>query len=244
MRRAVVLGAACALAVSGCVNSGTTRITVSAAAVFTDAFTAVAQAYEAEHPDVDVVLNFAGSSTLVSQIQAGAPVDVVALASEQAMRPLVDGGSVREVSTFASTSMAIAVPMGNPGGVTELRSLQRPDVTWVMCDAQVPCGVAARGVLAAAGVTSTPASLEPDVRAVLAKVVADEVDAGIVYRTDVLAAGDRVDAIEIAPAENQTTQSTIAMTTNATSGAGPLIDFVRSGAGQSILASYGFEPAS
>lgn len=243
-RRVLLLAVATALLISACGTSSGEQVTVSAASVLTDAFTSIEQAYEGEHPGVDVVVNFAGSSTLASQIRAGAPIDVVALASEQAMQPLIDDGYVRGVATFASTSMAIVVPTGNPGAVTGLRSLERADVTWAICDAPVPCGVAARAVLAAADVQASPVSLEPDVRAVLAKVMTDEVDAGIVYRTDVLAARGRVDVIDIAPDINVTTRSTIAATTDAGPGSSEFIDFVRSDAGQSILRTYGFEIAS
>lgn len=243
-RRAWLLALVPAMLMTGCANATDDQVTVSAASVLTDAFTSLEQAYESEHPEVDVVLNFAGSSTLVAQIQAGAPVDVVALASEQAMRPLIEDGHVNDVATFASTSMVIAVPAGNPGGITDLRSLERSGVTWAMCDVQVPCGAAARAVLSAAKVQATPVSLEPDVRAVLAKVVADEVDAGIVYRTDVLAARERVESIDIEPADNVTMRSTIAATSDAGPASNDFIDFVRSDEGQGILRSFGFEAAS
>lgn len=239
------LAGAVTVAVTGCTDDGAAeRITVSAAAVLTDAFVEIERAYETEHPDVDLMLNVAGSSALVAQVQAGAPVDLVALASVQAMKPLIDDGSVHDAVPFASTSMVIAVPRGNPAGIADVRSLNRRDVTWVMCDVQVPCGTAARDVLASSGVTAAPVSFEPDVRAVLAKVVADEVDAGIVYRTDVIAARDSVDAIGIPEADNVRLQATIAATEGARPAADEFIEFVRSDAGQGILASYGFEAAS
>ncbi len=217
------------------------QITVSAASALTDAFAALEQRFEADHPGVDVVVNVGGSSALAAQVEAGAPVDVVALASAEAMQPLVDRGLVTGVTQIAANSLALAVPAGNPAGITDLASLARPDVAWVMCDAPVPCGVAARGLLAANGVAATPVSLEPDVRAVLAKVVADEADAGIVYRTDVLAAASSVESIAIPDEDNVRTELVAATTDRAGTQAVAFVDFVRSGDGQSVLASFGFE---
>jgi len=215
-------------------------ITVSAAASLTDAFTEIGTAYSASHPDVDVRFNFGGSSTLAEQINAGAPVDVFAAASDRAMRTTLEAGTVGSPAIFTRNSMAIAVPVGNPADITSLDGLANPDVTVVVCDEPAPCGSAARAIFDASGLTVTPASLEPDVRAVLTKVISDEADAGIVYRSDISAAGDTVESIDIPDSVNAVNEYPIAATTDAAPQAQDFIDFVLSDAGQSILTRWGF----
>ena len=215
-------------------------ITVSAAASLTDAFTEIGAAYSASHSGVDVRFNFGGSSTLAEQINAGAPVDVFAAASDRAMQTTLDAGTVGPPVIFTRNSMAIALPVGNPADITSLADLADPDVTVVVCNEPVPCGSAARAVFDTSGLTVTPASLEPDVRAVLTKVISDEADAGIVYRSDIAAAGDTVESIDIPDSVNAVNEYPIAATTDAAMQAQDFIDFVLSDAGQSILTRWGF----
>ena len=213
-------------------------ITVSAAASLTDAFTEIGEAFEDQNPNFTARFNFAGSSTLAEQINAGAPVDVFAAASLPAMEKAIS--ALDEPVFFASNSLAIAVPPGNPANVNELGDLSNSDVVLVVCDAPVPCGAATNTLFERNGLTITPASLEPDVRAVLTKVITDEADAGVVYRTDIAAAGDQVEQVAIPDALNVTNQYPMATTVDATSGSQEFIDFVLSDAGQQILALWGF----
>jgi molybdate transport system substrate-binding protein len=219
-------------------NDDATNITVSAAASLTDAFNEIGEEFEGRNPNITVRFNFAGSSTLAEQINAGAPVDVFAAASLPAMEKAIS--ALDEPVFFASNSLAIAVPPGNPADVNELGDLSDSDVVLVVCDAPVPCGAAADTLFEQNGLTITPASLEPDVRAVLTKVITDEADAGVVYRTDIAAAGDQVEQVMIPDALNVTNQYPIATTVDATSGSQEFIDFVLSDAGQQILAKWGF----
>jgi len=171
-------------------------LTVLAAASLSGAFTTIAHAFEADHPGVAVRLSFDGSAALVTQIQQGAPADLVATADQPTMNLLVDAGLVTGKPTVVATNaLVIAVPADNPAHVGELADLAR--VRTVVCAPAVPCGAAAQRVSAAAGVTLTPVSLEPSVAAVAAKVARGEADAGLVYRTDVLAAGRALSAVAL-----------------------------------------------
>ena len=127
-----------------------------------------------------------GSSTLATQLIEGAPADVFASADEANMQKLVDANLATGPELFATNTLVIAMPTGNPGGVEDLSDLGDDSVTVVLCAPEVPCGAASRRqLLANAGVTVAPASLEQNVTAVLTKVAADEADAGLVYATDV-----------------------------------------------------------
>lgn len=241
MNKAVVAALALPLALTGCAGKGNdATITVSAAASLTDAFTEIGEAFVQANPDTDVRFNFAGSSALAEQINAGAPVDVFAAASPAAMQVTTDTGSTSNPLTFATNSLAIAVPPGNPANIGDLSDLSNPAVTSVICDERVPCGAATQELIAATGLALTPASLEPDVRAVLAKVMADEADAGIVYRTDILAAGDQVQSVAIPDDINVRNDYWIAATTEANDAAREFVDFVLGEQGQAILRSWRF----
>ncbi|HWL60199.1 MAG TPA: molybdate ABC transporter substrate-binding protein [Microbacteriaceae bacterium] len=162
------------------------ELTIFAAASLQLAFDEIAAAFEAEHPGVDIQpISYDGSSTLATQIIEGAPVDVFASANESNMKKVVDAGLVGEGTLFATNTLVIAVPDGNPGGVESLADFANPDLSIVLCDAEVPCGAASLELLELAGVTATPVSLEQNVTAVRTKVAANEADAGLVYGTDV-----------------------------------------------------------
>lgn len=216
-------------------------LTVSAAASLTDAFGAVRTAFTALHPDVRVTINFAASSTLATQLLDGAPVDVFASADEATMTRvagLLGGPPI----TFATNSLQIIVPKGNPQGITGLADLARPDVVYVACSAEVPIGRYAARALQSVGVTVRPRSLEPDVKGIVAKVVAGEADAGIVYATDVTATRGAATGI-VLPTEFAITATypvaSLRSATNAAA-AGAWIDFLLSPEGRAILRDRGF----
>ncbi|MBU4336191.1 MAG: molybdate ABC transporter substrate-binding protein [Actinobacteria bacterium] len=187
--------------------SGT--VTVLAAASLTETFTELAEGFEAAHPGVEVVLSFGASSALATQIvEGGAPADVFASASTSTMDTVVSAAEAEAPVTFASNTLQIAVPPDNPAGVTGLADLADPAVKVALCQPEVPCGKVAAKVLAAAGVAVTPVTLENDVKSTLSKVELGEVDAGLVYVTDVLAAGDAVRGIEIPAEVNASTETT------------------------------------
>jgi len=224
-------------------GSDTTTLNVSAAASLTNAFGEVEAAFEQAHPDVDVVLNFASSSDLVTQIVEGAPVDVFASADTKNMEKISAAGLVvGNPSVFATNSLRIIVAPGNPLGITGLGDLARPGLVYVTCDPNVPIGRYAQEVLDAAGVVVSPASFEENVKGVVAKVMAGEADAGIVYTTDVLAAGDGADGVDIPEEFNVSASYPIAVLESSTHSeiARSFVEFVNTDAGMAILGRFGF----
>ena len=219
------------------------EITVLAAASLTESFTTVGQQFEAAHPGVKVTFSFAGSSALVTQITSGAPADVFASASTTNMDTVVAAGAAADATVFAQNTMEIAVPPSNPGTVTGLDSLASSAVKTALCQPQVPCGAAAEKVFSNAGVTVKPVTLEPDVKSVLSKVQLGEVDAGVVYVTDVRAAGDKVGGVEIPADVNASTSYPIAALTKSgnAAAAAAFVDYVLSPAGATVLTAAGFQ---
>ena len=218
-------------------------VTVFAAASLTAAFTEIGDAFMAANPGSDVVLNFAGSSDLVAQIGQGAPADVFASADLSNMTKVTDAGqNASEPVVFATNLAEIIVGKGNPEGITGVADLANPDLIVVQCAAEVPCGKYADQVYANAGVTVTPKSLEDNVKAVVTKVTLGEADAGVVYATDVTAAGADAEGVEIPADVNVVAEYPIATLAEAPNadGAQAFIDFVLSDRGQEILASFGF----
>jgi molybdate transport system substrate-binding protein len=238
---------AAAMLVTGCGGSSsggtsTTKLVVFAASSLTEAFTTMQKSFEATHPNVNVVLSFDSSSVLVQQVESGASADVMATADEESMQPLVDKSLVSGTPTaFATNHLIVVTPKDNPGNVTGLRSLSK--VGFVECDPSAPCGKASQHVLASAGVTAKPKSLEQNVKSVLTKITTGEADAGLVYVTDAVAAGNQVRSFPIPANENVTTKDLVA-TIKASAHkhvAKEWIDYVTSPAGQNVLrkASFG-----
>ena len=219
-------------------------LTVLAAASLTEAFTTLGAEFEATHPGATVTFSFGSSATLATQAVQGAPADVFAAASTATMSTVTDAGSATDPVDVATNTLEIAVPPGNPGRVTGLPDLADRQLRIALCAAQVPCGAAAEQVLRAAGVTAAPDTLESDVKAVLQKVAADEVDAGLVYTTDVAAAGDRVEGLafpEAVQAPNRYPVAVLTASRNPVT-AQAFVDLTLSGAGQQVLRDAGFGP--
>ena len=254
-----ITASACAVlvAVTGCGSSGSKsraggsdsaaalhgNVTVLAAASLTESFHTLAERFEAAHPGVTVKLSFGASSALAQQIQAGAPADVFASAAVKNMQQVISAGDASSSSNFASNVMEIAVPPSNPAGIHQVADLAKPGVKVALCQRQVPCGATAYTVFAHAGITVTPVTEEADVKSTLTKVETDEVDAGVVYVTDVRAAGSKVTGIEIPASVNASTEYPIAALSKAANSAAAkaFVDYVLSGAGQAVLLAAGFE---
>lgn len=240
----VAVGSACAPTGDSPIEAAPTgTVTVSAAASLTDVFPPIGEAFTERYPGTSVVFNFGGSSALVSQVLAGAPVDVLATASQSTMQAAVDAAAVDSPAMFAENTMAIAMPPDNPAGIASLADLAKPGVRVGVCDAAVPCGAAADSLLTLNELSVTPVTRELDVRAVLGKVMSGDLDAGIVYVTDVRAAGDRVATVQIPAASNVTTTYPIAVVVGTANPAlaTAFVDFVRlSPSAQGLLRDYGF----
>ncbi|TDW88298.1 molybdate transport system substrate-binding protein [Kribbella pratensis] len=220
-------------ALSGTVN-------VFAAASLTGTFTQLGKDFEAVHPGVKVTFNFGGSSALAQQINSGAPADVFASAAPKNMDDVKDKGTP---TNFVKNTLEIAVPKGNPGKITGIKDFADKNKKLAICAAQVPCGAAAAKVFAAVGITAQPDSLEQDVKAALTKVSLGEVDAALVYKTDVLSAKDKVEGIEFPESSKAVNEYPIATLTKAPNpdGAQAFVDYVLSDKGKMVLTAAGFD---
>lgn len=245
--RAITVGlATAALLLSACGGSASStpnEILVSAASSLTEAFTEMETAFESVNPEIDVVLNIGGSSALREQVLAGAPADVFASANTANMDLVVDAGDVEgEPAIFAHNRLEIAVPVGNPGDVIGLADFARGELLIGLCAEAVPCGDYGRRVLQNADVTPSVDTEEPNVRALLTKIEVAELDAGIVYTTDVASADDGVDGIDIPDDHNIYADYPIAVLAEAPNavGAADFVVFVLSDEGRAILDDHGF----
>jgi molybdate transport system substrate-binding protein len=225
--------------------SGT--LTVFAAASLTDVFGELADQLSDDNPDLEIQFNFAGSSALATQIVQGAPADVFASANQAQMSVVTDEDlHAGEPEVFTENVLQIAVPAGNPAAVTGLADFAREELTLAVCAAAVPCGTAAEQVFESAGVAAVPDTLEEDVRAALTKVELGEVDAALVYASDVVSAGDAVEGIEFPEAEDAVNEYPICVLTAAPNpdAAQAFVDLVLSDAGQAALEAAGFRPGT
>ena len=257
MRRfALIAAGLAAVAAAGCSSSSsssapsssssapaTGTITVFAAASLTGAFTQLGKQFEAAHKGDTVKFSFGPSSGLEAQITSGAPADVFASASPKTMQDVVSAGGASSPQDFAKNIMEVAVPPGNPAKVTSVNDLAEKSVKVALCQPQVPCGEVAAGVFKNAGITVKPVTLQPDVKSVLTQVETDNVDAGMVYVTDVLAAGSKVKGVPIPAGENVSTLYPIATISSSAhkSIAQAFVAYVLSPAGQQVLSAAGFE---
>lgn len=224
-------------------QSATGDIVVFAASSLTEAFTELGDAFTAANPDADVTFSFAGSSDLVTQISEGAPADVFVSADDGNMAKITDAAlNATDPLIIARNSFAIIVEKGNPLGIATVADLANSDVIVVLCADSVPCGKGAIKILANAAATVTPKSLESNVKGVVTKVTAGEADAGIVFVTDVQAAGNSAEGVDIPEDVNVISNYPIVVTKDASNAdaAQAFIDFVSSAEGQAILARYGF----
>lgn len=220
--------------------SGT--VTVLAAASLTKAFTALAAQFEAAHPGTKVVLSFGPSSGLAQQVLAGAPADLFASASPKNMKQVTDAGDASDPRTFARNVAEVAVAPARKASVTSLADLGKPGVKVALCAPTVPCGALALKVLANAHVTLKPVTQGLDVKSTLAYVTSGQVDAAVVYVTDVLAAGSKVVGVPVPAAVNASTDYLLAPVKGGhTALAQAFEDLVLSPAGRTALSAAGFQ---
>lgn len=221
-------------------TSDTKVITVLAASSLTEAFGDLKKQVEKDHPGLEVRVSFAASSTIVQQVNNSVDADIVALADEKAGTTLKKDviGDAKPV-LFATNQLAIATPPKNPAKIDDLSDLTNQDVDTVLCAEQVPCGRAAKTVLGKGKVKPHVISFEQDVKATLAKVRLGEADAGIVYLTDVTAAGDSVHGVKIKPEQNVTTRLPV-YSLKDNDGTRAFLELLNSPAGRKVLTDRGF----
>ncbi|MFF1798485.1 molybdate ABC transporter substrate-binding protein [Kitasatospora sp. NPDC058263] len=219
-------------------------ITVFAAASLKETFTDLGKTFEAANPGAKVTFNFGGSSSLATSINSGAPADVFAAASPATMKTVTDaGGATGEPKTFVRNTLTIAVPKGNPKHVAGLNDLTAPGVKVALCAKEVPCGAAALTALKAADVNLTPVTLEQDVKGALTKVELGEVDASLVYRTDVKADAAKIDGVDFPEAARAVNDYPIAALAKAPhrDGAAAFVAYIQSPEAQQVLTAAGFQ---
>ena len=223
--------------------AATGTITVFAASSLKETFTTLGKQFEAAHPGDTVKFSFGASSTLATQITDGAPADVFASAAPKNMDTVVSAGDASNPQDFAKNTAEVAVPPSNPANVTSVNDLAKSSVKVALCQPKVPCGVVAAGVFKNAGITVKPVTLQPDVKSVLTQVELGNVDAGVVYVTDVMAAGSKVKGVTIPANLNASTLYPIAAISNSKnlSIAQAFVAYVLSPAGQTVLSAAGFE---
>ena len=223
------------------------NITVFAAASLTDSFNEIGAAFTQANSQAKATFSFDASSALVQQINQGAPADVFASADQANMDKLTKAGNNGTAPVvFATNRLGIIIGPGNPKAITGVQDLGKSDLKVVLCAPEVPCGAYAKQILDGAGVTAKPASLEQNVKGVVTKVTAGEADAGIVYVTDIAAAGSKAAGVDIPTDINVIAQYPIASTKTSTNAAVDqgFINFVLGSQGQAILKKYGFLPPS
>ena len=254
MRRfAVILAALVAVAAAGCSSSSSApstsssssggTITVFAAASLMETFTQIGKQFEAAHKGDTVKFSFGPSSGLATEITGGAPADVFASASPATMDVVVKAGDAASPQTFAKNFMEVAVPPNNPANVTSVTDLAKSSVKVALCQPQVPCGAVAAEVFKNAAITVKPVTLQADVDSVLTQVELGNVDAGMVYVTNVLSAGSKVKGITIPASDNASTLYPIATISSSKhkSEAQAFMNYVLSPAGQQVLTAAGFQ---
>ncbi|TQF02301.1 molybdate ABC transporter substrate-binding protein [Kitasatospora acidiphila] len=222
--------------------SGT--VTVFAAASLQGTFTDLGKKFEAAHPGTKVTFNFNGSSTLAQNIVQGAPADVFAAASPATMKTVSDAkDTASDPKVFVRNTLEIAVPKGNPKHIAALKDLAAPGVKVALCAPQVPCGAAALTALKAGNVSLTPVTQEQDVKSALNKVELGEVDASVVYHTDVQADAGKVAGVDFPEAAKAVNDYPIADLAKAPNPAAAkaFVAFVESAEGQQVLTAAGFQ---
>ncbi|MFD7405952.1 molybdate ABC transporter substrate-binding protein [Streptomyces sp. NPDC059866] len=256
--RAAGAGAAALLALSACSSSPdsgssaagsdasdrlTGEVTVFAAASLEESFTTLGKEFEKQHPGTKVTFSFGGSDSLAASITGGAPADVFAAASPRTMAIVTDAGDASGTpATFVRNQLEIATLPGNPDRISSLEDLTASGLKVVLCDESVPCGTAAQKALDASRLKLTPVSYEQDVKSALTKVELKEADAALVYKTDVKAAGDKVEGVDFPESADAINDYPIALLRDAPNAeaAKAFIGLVKSAEGQKVLTGAGF----
>lgn len=251
VRAAVALTAL--VTVTSCSESRSTEVTttpttlrIAAASSLTDVFTNIGRRYEEKHPGVTVTFSFAATSELSNQVAEGAPFDVIAAADDTTLAKLratsTSTPPIGQPTPFATNRLALAVAEGNPKHLTSLADVNKAGIAFVMCQSEVPCGHYGNELFAATGLTPHPTARERNVRSVLNRVSTGEVDAGLVYVTDVHDDDTKVDAVRLPDAEKVPVTYTVAAVDPAhpSRQANDFIAFLSTDSARTALAQYRF----
>jgi molybdate transport system substrate-binding protein len=240
VRIRIVLVAALAIAAFGATASrAADGLTVYAASSLTDVFPTI---------DTTAKFSFAGSNTLATQIQNGAPADVFASANTTLPAQLFAKGLVEKPVNFTRNTLVIVVPKSNPANVHSVYDLAKPGVTIDVANSAVPVGSYTLQILKnmnlTAKVTPNFVSKETDVRSVLSKVALGQADAGFVYSTDAQTVPGQVTVIKMPAWAQPKISYAIAVVTRSSNQAAAqaFVTKVLSKAGQAKLLKFGFLP--
>ena len=242
MRRRLGCVALLLLAACGSGGSEERTLDVLAAASLTGAFERLEAEFEETHPAVDVRISLGSSATLAQQVVEGAPADVLATADEQTMQVAVDGGAVRGPRRFATNEMVLVTTAENPAGIRSVRDLE--DTGYVACVETAPCGAVAAALLERNAITNPPRSYQPDVKAVEQLVLADEVDAGLVYASDAAGEPDRLRSIPVPGSAEHRNPYLVAVTEQSEDPelAAEWVELLTGAQGREVLRGEGFGP--
>ncbi len=219
-------------------------MTVFAASSLTEAFQDEQQTLVGKYPSLQLTYSFSGSTTLVTQILAGAPADVIATADPVSMQQLVSAGLVDTPTVFANNLLEIAVAPGNPKHITGLADLANPALKVVIEDPSQPAGKYTAEALANLGIVVHPVSEPLDVKSTLATVTSGNADAAVVYVSDVVSAGSTVTGVPIPASQNIIAVYPIAILKSSKNQAADkaFVNEIVSGTGQQALKNAGFLP--
>lgn len=219
------------------------QVTVYAASSLAGAFTKLTGPFQAAYPGTKLVFRFGSSTTQAQQIVGGARAELFASADTATIKRVTDAGAAQgKPMVIARNALVIVVPKANRANVNRLTDFSRSAVRVALCVQQAPCGAAARRVIDTEKVTVRSVSVFADAKAVLAKVASGEVDAGLVYRTDITAAGADVDAIDVEEAWRVADEYPIVSLKSGLNQAGAVafVGFLKSALARRILAEAGF----
>jgi molybdate transport system substrate-binding protein len=237
----IVLALVPLTACGGGSEGDSTTITVLAASSLTGTFTELGKTFEQQHSGVTVKFAFDSSATLAQQATQGAPADVLATADQDTMKS-AQSAQAGTPKLFASNVMVLATPAANPAHITAFSDLDKPGVKYVMCVTTAPCGSVGQALLDQNHITAKPASQQIDVKSVLAQLTEGEADAGLVYVTDAIAAGNGVKHLPIPGSSKQITYYPIVTLKQSKDAklAQEFVDLVLSTTGQNLLRKAGF----
>ena len=235
------------MTLSACGRGGPGReLRVSAAMSLKEVFVSLEPEFEARHPGVDLMFNFAGSQILAGQIAEGAPVDVFAAADEPQMQRAIASGRIAAAERFARNRLVLITP-ADGSTISGAGDLARPGLRLVLAGPSVPAGVYARAALQQLGLADVAlanlVSNEENVRGVVGKVSAGEADAGIVYATDVTpAVAEKLKTLPLAVDISPVYEVAVLKDSSMPDLAQAFVAELRGPPGQAALAKYGFLP--
>jgi molybdate transport system substrate-binding protein len=216
---------------------------VFAAVPLRPVFTLLAAKFQTENPSTTVDFDFGTSSELANKLTQGAAADIFAPAESAQMDTVAKADlTSTDPVNFASNRLVIVTAPGDPRQIHSFADLAKPGLQVTVCQSQVPCGAARQRIEDDSGVHLSPTSEESTVSGVLAKVTNGEADAGLVYVTDALKAGDKVSTVKFPESADAVNLYPIVILKHASQPAlaQKFVDLVTGPTGQQVLNQAGF----